>query len=140
MMHAALPKQRMGSRLAVLTLRLRSMPRLSAAAPNSVKSTMAKAFRRRRLSLHNSGVVRAMVARRERRRRDPGYRRDERWKEAANYRIDKNMPPHAFDHVARIIAMRIDTAPALSPAFTLWVSMAAMVGLASQPAASRHFT
>jgi hypothetical protein len=36
--------------------------------------------------------------------------------------------------------MRIDTAPAFSAAFTLWLSMTAVVGLASRPAASRHFT
>ena len=56
------------------------------------------------------------------------------------YRIDENMPLLAFDLLARIIAMWIDAAPPFSALFTLWLSMTAAVGLASRPAASRHFT
>jgi hypothetical protein len=54
-------------------------------------------------------------------------------------RIDEDMPLLALDLLARIIAMRVDTAPPFSAALTLWLSMIAAVGLASRPACSRHF-
>jgi hypothetical protein len=64
---------------------------------------------------------------------------NDRMKQQA-YRVDKNMPLLAVDLLARIIAVRINTAPPFSALFTLWLSMTAAVGLASRPAASRHFT
>jgi hypothetical protein len=66
-------------------------------------------------------------------------RMNDRMKQQA-YRVDENMPLLALDLLSCIIAMRIDTAPPFSALFTLWLSMAAAVGLASRPAASRHFT
>jgi hypothetical protein len=56
------------------------------------------------------------------------------------YSVDKNMSLLAFDLLARVIAMGIDTAPPFSALFTLWLSMTAAVGLASRPSASRHIT
>jgi hypothetical protein len=56
------------------------------------------------------------------------------------YGVNENMPFLALDLLARIIAVRINAAPPFSPAFTLWLSMTAAVGLASRAAASRHFT
>ena len=56
------------------------------------------------------------------------------------YRVDENMPFLTFNLFARIITMRIDAVPPFSALFTLWLSMTAAVGLASRPAASRHFT
>ena len=64
---------------------------------------------------------------------------NERMKQQA-YRIDENMPLLALDLVSGIVAMRIDATPPFSALFTLWLSMTAAVGLASRPAASRHFT
>ena len=46
----------------------------------------------------------------------------------------------AFDLFAAVIAGGIDAGPPFSALFTLWLSMIAAVGLASQPAISRHFT
>lgn len=66
-------------------------------------------------------------------------RMNERMKQQA-YRIDKNMPLLALDLLSGIVAVRIDAAPPFSALFTLWLSMTAAVGLASRPAASRHFT
>jgi hypothetical protein len=82
-----------------------------------------------------------MSVRRERHHRDPEYRRCERLYEAESaYRVDENMPLLAFDLLARIVAVRIDAAPAFSALFVLWLSMTAAVGLASRFVASRHFT
>ena len=64
---------------------------------------------------------------------------NDRMKQQA-YRVDENMSLLAVDLFARIIAVRINAAPPFSAAFTLWLSMTAAVGLASRPAASRHFT
>ena len=44
----------------------------------------------------------------------------------------------ALDLLARIIAMRIDTAPPFSALLTLWLSMMAAVGLASRSPCLRH--
>jgi hypothetical protein len=56
---------------------------------------------------------------------------DNRMKQQA-YRVDENMPLLAVDLFARIIAVRINAAPPISAAFTLWLSMTAAVGLASR--------
>jgi hypothetical protein len=56
------------------------------------------------------------------------------------YRIDQNMPLLALDLLSCIVAVRINATPPFSAFFTLWLSMTAAVGLASRPAASRHFT
>ena len=66
-------------------------------------------------------------------------RMNERVKQQA-YRIDENVPLLALDLFSCIVAMRIDAMPPFSALFTLWLSMTAAVGLASRPAASRHFT
>ena len=55
-------------------------------------------------------------------------------------RIYENMALLAFDLLARIIAMRIDTAPPFSALLTLWLSMMAAVGLTSRSPCSRHST
>src|SRR5208337_460271 len=41
---------------------------------------------------------------------------------------------------AGVVARRVDARPPFSALLTLWLSMIAAVGLASQAAASRHFT
>ncbi len=56
------------------------------------------------------------------------------------YCIDENMPLLALDLLSGIVAARINATPPFSVLFTLWLSMTAAVGLASRPAASRHFT
>ena len=53
-------------------------------------------------------------------------------------RIYENMALLAFDLLARIIAMRIDTGPPFSALLTLWLSMMAAVGLTSRSSCSRH--
>jgi len=72
------------------------------------------------------------------RRRDPEYRQDERWREAANPGVYDNVALLAFDLLARIIAMRIDAGPPFFSALHLWLSMMAAVGLASRSPRSRH--
>ena len=47
-------------------------------------------------------------------------------------RIYEKVALLAFDLLARIIAMRIDTEPPFSALLTLWLSMMAAVGLASR--------
>jgi hypothetical protein len=46
----------------------------------------------------------------------------------------------AQDLLARIIPGRVERGPPLTPPFTLWLSMIAVVGLASRPACSRTST
>jgi hypothetical protein len=53
-------------------------------------------------------------------------------------RIYQNMALLALDLFARIIAMRINAGPPFSALFTLWLSMMAVLGLASRSAVSRH--
>ena len=60
--------------------------------------------------------------------------------EQQTQRIYENMALLAFDLLARIIAMRIDTSPPFSALLTLWLSMMAAVGLASRSPCSRHST
>ena len=55
-------------------------------------------------------------------------------------RIYENMALLAFDLLAGIIAVRIDTEPPFSALLTLWLSMIAAVGLASRSPCSRHST
>ena len=55
-------------------------------------------------------------------------------------RIYKKVALLAFDLLARIKAMRIDTGPPFSALLTLWLSMMAAVGLASRSPRSRHST
>jgi hypothetical protein len=55
-------------------------------------------------------------------------------------RVDEDVPLLAFDFLAAIVARRIDRAPPFSAPLTLWLSMIVAVGLASRPAASRHWT
>ena len=55
-------------------------------------------------------------------------------------RIYEKAAPFAFDLLACIIAMRIDTRPPFSALLTLWLSMMAAVGLASRSRCSRHST
>ena len=64
---------------------------------------------------------------------------NERVKQQA-YCIDENMPLLALDLLSGIVAVRINATPPFSVLFTLWLPMTAAVGLASRPAASRHFT
>ena len=58
--------------------------------------------------------------------------------EQQTQRIYEKVALLAFDLLARIIAMRIDTAPPFSALLTLWLSMMAAVGLASRSPCSRH--
>ena len=60
--------------------------------------------------------------------------------EQQTQRIYKKVALLAFDPLARIIAMRIDTGPPFSALLTLWLSMMAAVGLASHSPRSRHST
>ena len=60
--------------------------------------------------------------------------------EQQTQRIYENVALLAFDLLARIIAMRIDTRPPFSALLTLWLSMMAAVGLASRSPCSRHST
>jgi hypothetical protein len=60
--------------------------------------------------------------------------------EQQTQRIYENMALLAFDLLARIIAMRIDTGPPFSALLTLWLSMMAAVGLASRSPCLRHST
>ena len=60
--------------------------------------------------------------------------------EQQTQRIYENVALLAFDLLARIIAMRIDTGPPFSALLTLWLSMMAAVGLASRSPCSRHST
>ena len=55
-------------------------------------------------------------------------------------RIYENMALLAFDLLARIIAMRIDTGPPFSALLTLWLSMMAAGRLASRSPRLRHST
>ena len=50
--------------------------------------------------------------------------------------VDKNMPFLTLDQFARIEPVRINTGPPFSALFTLWLSMAQAVGLASRSAFS----
>jgi hypothetical protein len=60
--------------------------------------------------------------------------------EQQTQRIYENVALLAFDLLARIIAIRIDTGPPFSALLTLWLSMMAAVGLASRSPCSRHST
>ena len=60
--------------------------------------------------------------------------------EQQSQRIYENMALLAFDLLARIIAMRIDTGPPFSALLTLWLSMMAAGGLASRSPRLRHST
>lgn len=55
-------------------------------------------------------------------------------------RIDEDMSFLAFDLLAGVIAIRINTDPPFSALFTLWLSMMQAVGLASRSSSSRHCT
>jgi hypothetical protein len=55
-------------------------------------------------------------------------------------RIYQDMALFAFDLLARVKARRVDADPPFSALLTLWLSMIAVVGLASRPAISRHCT
>ena len=60
--------------------------------------------------------------------------------EQQTQRIYKEVALLAFDLLARIKAMRIDTGPPFSALLTLWLSMMAAVGLASRLPRLRHST
>ena len=60
--------------------------------------------------------------------------------EQQTQRIYEKVALLAFDLLACIIAMRIDTSPPFSALLTLWLSMMAAVGLASRSPCSRHST
>ena len=60
--------------------------------------------------------------------------------EQQTQRIYEKVALLAFDLLACIIAMRIDTRPPFSALLTLWLSMMAAVGLASRSRCSRHST
>jgi hypothetical protein len=64
---------------------------------------------------------------------------DQRVKQKAQ-RIDENMTLLAFDQLAPIKPMGIDTGPPFSALFTLWLSRMQAVGLASRSARSLHLT
>ena len=55
-------------------------------------------------------------------------------------RIYKNVALLALDLLSCIVAMRIDAGPPFSALFTLWLSMMAVVGLASRPSLPLHST
>jgi len=55
-------------------------------------------------------------------------------------RVYKEMALLAFDLLASVEAVGIDTAPPFSALLTLWLSMTAAVGEASRCANSRHLT
>ena len=55
-------------------------------------------------------------------------------------RIDKNVPLATLNLLARIKALRIERSPPFCAPFALWLSMIAVVGLASRPACSRTAT
>ena len=60
--------------------------------------------------------------------------------EQQTQRIYEKVALLAFDLLACIITMRIDTRPPFSALLTLWLSMMAAVGLASRSPCSRHST
>ncbi len=51
--------------------------------------------------------------------------------------IDQEMALLALDLLARVIARRVDARPPFSALFTLWLSIAPALGLASRPSSSR---
>ena len=55
-------------------------------------------------------------------------------------RIDEDMPLATRDLLARIEALRVEQGPPFCAPLTLWLSMIAVVGLASRPACSRTAT
>ena len=55
-------------------------------------------------------------------------------------RVDENMPFATRDFLPRIEALRIERGPPFCAALALWLSMIAVVGLASRPACSRTAT
>jgi hypothetical protein len=55
-------------------------------------------------------------------------------------RVDENMPFATRDFLARIEALRIERGPPFCAALALWLSMIAVVGLATRPACSRTTT
>jgi hypothetical protein len=55
-------------------------------------------------------------------------------------RVGQDVALAAIDLLARIIPGRVERGPPLTPPFTLWLSMMAVVGLASRPAFSRTST
>ena len=54
--------------------------------------------------------------------------------------VDEEMAFLAFDLLSRVEPVRIDQGPPFSALLTLWLSMMAVVGLASRSACSRHFS
>jgi hypothetical protein len=55
-------------------------------------------------------------------------------------RVDQDVALAARDLLARIEALRVDPSPPFCAALALWLSMIAVVGLASRPSASRAAT
>jgi len=55
-------------------------------------------------------------------------------------RVDKNVPLLALDLLSRVVTRQINRGPPFSALFTLWLSITAVVGLASLEPASRHCT
>ena len=55
-------------------------------------------------------------------------------------RVYENVALLALDLLSCIVTMRIDLRPHFSALFTLWLSMMAVVGLASRSSCSRHST
>ncbi len=51
--------------------------------------------------------------------------------------VDGKMALLALDFLARVIARRVDARPPFSAPFTLWLSIAPALGLASRPSSSR---
>ena len=55
-------------------------------------------------------------------------------------RVDQDVALAPRDFLARIVALRVDRGPPFCAALALWVSMIAVVGLASRPSCSRTAT
>lgn len=55
-------------------------------------------------------------------------------------RVYQDMALLALNFLARVKARRVNAGPPFSALLTLWLSMTAVVGLASRPACSRHCT